>query len=184
MEHAGRVVFGAIDADRRRAAFVHRLCQICGEPLEERIYLLVRPMDVRAGVAPEPAVHPECLGYARQHCPMLNGDAPYYRRSPTIAGHPAGRPCDDPTCPCPDESTPADHDARAGAPADDWDAWMISPDHYRLQTGADGDILGLDLAVRVLRKRSIRRTPRREREEVLGLLRALLAPPPDDDQVP
>ncbi|MDT0307242.1 cell envelope biogenesis protein OmpA [Streptomyces sp. DSM 44917] len=180
--HNGIPAFGAIDAARRHAAFVHRLCQICGQQLEERIYLLVRPMDVHAGYAPEPAVHPECLGYARQHCPHLNGQATHYRRTPVSSAHPAGRPCEDPNCPCRKTDSSADHAVRAGAPADDWDAWLIAPDSYRLKRAARDEVLGMDLAVPVLRKRTIRRNDRdhAELDQALSLLRQLLDLPGED----
>jgi hypothetical protein len=140
---------------------MRRLCQICGQRLEERICLTVRPMDVRAGFAPEPGLHPECLAYAAKGCPMLNGAAAAYRRSPVTAGHPAGRPCNDPSCPCPQIAPGDDHEVRSGRPADDWDSWMIAPTSYRVKPDPQrpGTLLGLDLNVPVLRIRPLRRNP-------------------------
>ena len=161
-QHGGHAVFGSIDPIRRALALVYQLCQICGQGLEERICLVVRPMDVRAGFAPEPGLHPECLAYAAKGCPMLNGTAATYRRSPAAAGHPAGRPCDDPSCPCPRIAPGDDHEVRSGRPADDYDSWMIAPTSYRVKQAPQqpGTLLGLDLDVPVLRVRPLRRTPR------------------------
>ncbi len=69
--HGGHAAFGSLDAERALAAFLRRLCQICGQPLDERCYLIVRPADVVQGCSPEPALHPECLPYTAAHCPML-----------------------------------------------------------------------------------------------------------------
>jgi hypothetical protein len=70
-QHGGHVAFGVFDPARRDRVLSHGLCQICGQPLEERVCLVVRPMDVRAGYVAEPALHPECLAYSRKQCPML-----------------------------------------------------------------------------------------------------------------
>lgn len=67
--HGGHAAFGSLDTDRARTAFLRRLCQICGQFLDERCYLIVRPADA-ARHSPEPALHPECLPYAAAHCPM------------------------------------------------------------------------------------------------------------------
>ncbi|CAM5730760.1 MULTISPECIES: cell envelope biogenesis protein OmpA [Streptomyces] len=181
LEHNGHVVFGAIDSRKRYLALTRRLCQICGQRLGDRIYLLVRPMDVDAGYIAEPAVHPECLRYAKQHCPMLNGQASHYRRSPLLAAHPAGRPCSDSHCPCPDTNS-SGHEARSGQPADDWDAWLITPANYRLKTGSQDDLLGLDLDISVLKIRPIRRNRHVDIDEKLDLIWQLLGLPPRSGQ--
>ncbi|MGI5397055.1 hypothetical protein [Streptomyces sp. CA-251251] len=106
----------AWDAERALTALLRRLCQICGQPLDERCYLIVRPADVVRGCSPEPALHPECLPYTAAHCPMLNGTATHYRRRPVLAGHPAGRPCTDPSCPCPSRSPTKATPRAAAAP--------------------------------------------------------------------
>ncbi|WP_258055002.1 hypothetical protein [Streptomyces sp. Ru71] len=95
--HGGHAAFGSLDAERARTAFLHRLCQICGQHLDERCLLIARPADVTQGCSPEPALQPECLPYAAAHCPMLNGTATQYRQRPVQASHPAGRPCTDPS---------------------------------------------------------------------------------------
>ncbi|MEU0924536.1 cell envelope biogenesis protein OmpA [Streptomyces malaysiensis] len=181
--HDGHVAFGGVDQHKRHLTLTRCLCQICGQRLGERIYLLVRPQDVRTRWASEPGVHPECLGYAKQHCPMLNGQASHYRHSPLLATHPAGRPCPDPDCPCPDTTTPKDHNARSGQPADDWDAWLINPANYRLKADPQHDLLGLDLDINVLKIRPIRRTRHAGLDEKLDLIRQLLGLPPSNDQV-
>ncbi|MEO3852580.1 hypothetical protein ABGB09_34015 [Streptomyces sp. B8F3] len=57
---------------------------------------------------------------------------------------------------------------------------MIKPDNYRLKTSPEGELLGLDLDVHVLKKRPVRRNPLRA-DEALELLRHLLDPTDDDD---
>ncbi|MEU5417762.1 cell envelope biogenesis protein OmpA [Streptomyces sp. NPDC020667] len=179
-EHNGSAAFGTVDPRRRAQALLHRLCQICGEQLEERICLAVRPMDVRAGFAPEPALHPECLVYSAKGCPMLNGAATVYRGSAVTINHPAGRPCDDPACPCPRIGPDDHHELRSGRPADDWDSWMIPHTSYRLKRDPQQPkvLLGLDLDVPVLRVRPLRRNPRprldaAQAEQLLAALREL-----------
>ncbi|MFJ9752439.1 cell envelope biogenesis protein OmpA [Streptomyces chartreusis] len=175
--HNGRAAFGALDADKALAAFRKRLCQICEHPLDERCFLLVRPADVHRGLSPEPALHPECLPYTRAHCPMLNGTATHYRRSPVLATHPAGRLCTDPSCPCPPQTPGAGPDARSGSPADRYEAWMIHTSNYRLTPAPDrADVpMGISVDVPVLRKRVLRTatlTP--EQQRLLDQFKALL----------
>lgn len=69
--HGERAAFGSIDPIRRHQALLMKLCQVCGQPLDERICLVVRPMDARIGYAPEPGLHPECLVLSKKQCPML-----------------------------------------------------------------------------------------------------------------
>ncbi|MGC5236958.1 cell envelope biogenesis protein OmpA [Streptomyces albogriseolus] len=156
--HGGHAAFGSLDAERALAAFLRRLCQICGQPLDERCYLIVRPADVVQGCSPEPALHPECLPYTAAHCPMLNGTATHYRRRPVLAGHPAGRPCTDPSCPCPSSSPDEGHTARSGSPADRYEAWMIRTRTYRLvhPPGRPDAPAGISVDVPVLRTRVLR----------------------------
>jgi hypothetical protein len=97
----GHAAFGTLDADRARTAFLPHLCQVCRHPLDERCFLIVRPADIARGHSPEPALHPECLPCTAATCPMLNGQATHYRQNSVLASHPAGRPCTDPSCPCP-----------------------------------------------------------------------------------
>ncbi|MGW5657202.1 cell envelope biogenesis protein OmpA [Streptomyces humi] len=156
--HGGHAVFGSLDADRTRTAFLVRLCQICSQPLDERCYLIVRPADAERGCSPEPALHPECLPYTAEHCPMLNGAAARYRSRPVLATHPAGRPCADPGCPCPSLKADKGHAARSGSPADRYEAWMIHTVAYQLVPHQDepGLPAGISLNVPILRKRLLR----------------------------
>ncbi|MDA5147460.1 cell envelope biogenesis protein OmpA [Streptomyces sp. AD681] len=156
--HDGHAAFGVLDADKTINAFRRRLCQICEHPLDERCFLLVRPADVVRGCSPEPALHPECLPYTADHCPMLNGTRTHYRRSPVLVSHPAGRPCTDPSCLCLDRTTDEGHAARSGSPADRYEAWMIHTRNYQLVSPPDRPAApaGISLDAPVLRKRVLR----------------------------
>ncbi|MFJ8158517.1 cell envelope biogenesis protein OmpA [Streptomyces sp. NPDC094468] len=176
--HNGHAVFGSLDADRALAAFLQRLCQICGQRLTERCYLIVRPADEERGCSPEPALHPECLPYTAQHCPMLNGTAVRYRSSPILATHPAGRSCNDPSCPCPARTPDKGSQARRGRPADRYEAWMIHTRRYQLVPHQDEPDLpsGISLHVPILRKRLLRRAALPpSHEALLNLLRDALS---------
>ncbi|WP_331751900.1 cell envelope biogenesis protein OmpA (plasmid) [Streptomyces sp. NBC_00723] len=175
--HDGHAAFGVLDADKAHAAFRRRLCQICGLPLDERCFLLVRPADVLDGCSPEPALHPECLPYTAEHCPMLNGTSTHYRRSPVLASHPAGRPCADPSCPCPPRTTDDGHAARSGSRADRYEAWMIHTHYYQLVMLPDRPDVpsGISLGVPVLRRRVLRTatlTP--DQQDLMDLWNALM----------
>ncbi|MCX5215652.1 cell envelope biogenesis protein OmpA [Kitasatospora sp. NBC_00240] len=177
-EHGGHAAFGTVDERKRIVALINRLCQVCGQRLENRIFLVVRPSDVRLGHAFEPGVHPECLPYSEQHCPMLNGAATTYRQRSVMTTHPAGRPCNDPSCPCSSVKPAQDDEFRVGQPADDFDGWMIDAQDYQVMWDPQDKErpLGLDLDVPVLRMRPIRRNPRPDLpypEEFAVLLKAL-----------
>ncbi|MFI8221304.1 cell envelope biogenesis protein OmpA [Streptomyces sp. NPDC085932] len=174
--HGGHAAFGSLDADRARTAFLRRLCQICGQHLNERCYLVVRPADAARGHAPEPALHPECLPYTAAHCPMLNGTATHYRRSSVLATHPAGRPCTDPACPCPARTPDEGHTARSGRPADRYEAWMIHTSSYRIVSAPDRPDapIGISTGVPVLRRRLLRTatlTP--DQQQLMDLVNSL-----------
>ncbi|MFF0698592.1 cell envelope biogenesis protein OmpA [Streptomyces tendae] len=114
------------------------------------------PADVVKGCSPEPALHPECLPYTADHCPMLNGTVTHYRRSPVLASHPAGRPCSDPSCLCLSRTTDEGQAARSGSPADR--AWLIHTRNYRLVSLPERPDVpsGISLDVPVLRRRVLR----------------------------
>lgn len=184
--HDGHVTFGALDAERTRTAFTAMLCQICGCPLDERAFVIVRPPDEANGYSPEPALHPECLPYTAAHCPMLNGTATRYRRRPVMATHPAGRPCSDPGCPCPVSPGEGQSSARSGQLAEQYEAWMIRTSACQLVLSADRPTaaahsegpsstpIGISLAVPILRKRLLRTAAlSAEAQRALDLLRTL-----------
>ncbi|MFD7919532.1 hypothetical protein ACFV3R_09940 [Streptomyces sp. NPDC059740] len=170
-EHNNAVTFGALDPRKRTRAFVNRLCQICERPLHERFYVLLRPQDVSVGYAPEPGLHPPCMVYSEQACPMLSGAVTTYREGGVIARHPAGRPCDDPNCSCPVTASSEEDERRSGSAADDWDAWMLPLAKYQLRHTAQGEPIGIELPAKPLRIRRIRVSPARQR--ALALLEAL-----------
>ncbi|MFJ9580618.1 cell envelope biogenesis protein OmpA [Streptomyces sp. NPDC101191] len=175
--HGGHAAFGTLDADRARTAFLDRLCQICGHRLDERCWLIVRPADIARSHSPEPALHPECLPYTAATCPMLNGQATHYRQRSVLASHPAGRPCTDPSCPCPSRTPDNGHAARSGRPADRYEAWMIDTRHYQLVPHPDTPAVpaGISLNVPILRKRTLREaTPTAARSAFLDLMRSAL----------
>ncbi|MGW6202115.1 cell envelope biogenesis protein OmpA [Streptomyces sp. NPDC055089] len=179
-EHGGAALFGSVDPRRRTKALLERLCQVCGQRLDERVCLTVRPMDIRAALAPEPGLHPECLAYTAKTCPMLSGTATHYRTRPTGFRHPVGKPCSDPTCPCPRIAPDEQHQIRSGRPAPDWDSWMIRAEHYRIKHDPQhpARLLGVDLDVPVLRIRPLRRAPKPrldddQAEQLRSALRAL-----------
>lgn len=179
--HNGHAAFGSLDADRARTALVQRLCQICGERLQERCFLIVRPADALRGVSPEPALHPECLPYTAAHCPMLNGTATRYRSRAMLAAHPAGRPCTDSSCHCPSRTPDHGHTARADARADRYEAWMIHTRNYRLTSphGQPHVLPGISTHVPVLRRRVLRDAALpHEQHNLLTELRSFLGPTP------
>ncbi|MFD8882050.1 hypothetical protein ACFV0H_05945 [Streptomyces erythrochromogenes] len=171
-EHNGLPVFGGLDPVKRARAFENGLCQICARPLERWFYVLVRPQDVSVGYAPEPGLHPPCLMYSEKACPMLSGASATYRKDSVIARHPAGRPCDNPDCPCPDTAPSAESQLRVGRKADDWDAWMLSAPQYELRRDAQGKAVGVQLPSDPKRIRRVRVSA--ERKRALDMFAALL----------
>ncbi|MFE7114998.1 cell envelope biogenesis protein OmpA [Streptomyces sp. NPDC057654] len=159
---AGRYLFGALDKARRDRALAERRCQVCGQSFDERICLAVRPADVHVGYTAEPGMHPECLAYSVRACPMLSGETDRYRSSPVSSGLPG--------------AAEASHGARAGRPADAFDAWWITPGSYCVKADSEhsGQLLGLDLNVPVLRKRSIRPAAGPDLDSLLALARQAL----------
>ncbi|MGW0670602.1 cell envelope biogenesis protein OmpA [Streptomyces sp. NPDC002746] len=176
--HNGHAAFGSLDRARTRRAFLSRLCQLCGDPLNERFIAIVRPADAANGYSPEPGIHPECHPYAASSCPMLNGTASRYRAQFVMATHPAGRPCAEPTCPCPSQAAAAGPSARLGSPADRYEAWMIDSQSYRIiseDSKSSERPLGIDLNVPILRKRLLREAALGDKEtELFNLLQAAL----------
>jgi hypothetical protein len=129
------------------------------QPLGRRIGLVVRPADSAHGYVDEPGMHPECLDYAIAVCPMLNGAMNRYRAGPpaAVAGLLASTP------------------ARAGKPAEAYEAWYITPNGYEIAYVPGGTVLGIRLDVPVLMKKPVRAAARpRLTPEQAALLRAVL----------
>jgi hypothetical protein len=164
-----------------------RICQICGEPLEDRAVLLCRQRDLAAGYAPEPAMHPECAAYAAKACPMLNGRMTHHRAHPRDL---AAMTCQDPGCPCHALGSGPDEHARAGHPAEEFVAVWLEPHHIRPRVDEDGHVLGTALRdVPFLRLRPVpaphRSGPRGDLTQMLQMadsLRHLLDLPWTEDE--
>ncbi|MFD7861574.1 hypothetical protein [Streptomyces sp. NPDC059783] len=108
---------------------------------------------------------------------MLNGHATHHRQHSVLASHPAGRPCTDPSCPCPSRTPDNGHAARNGRPADRYEAWMIDTRHYQLVPDPDTPDVpaGISLSVPILRKRTLREaTPAAVWSSVLNLMDSAL----------
>ncbi|MFD4407722.1 hypothetical protein ACFWPH_33655 [Nocardia sp. NPDC058499] len=131
-----RPVWGQLDATRLRAALVERLCQICGDPLDDPVVVYVRPADFLRGIAVEPATHRACGAYSTRACPMLAGRI--HRYNPVTRDRFAR--CQDPACTCRywtrGEPEPAET-PREGQPADAWYEVEIALADYRLADDPD-----------------------------------------------
>ncbi|MGY2031477.1 hypothetical protein ACW9HR_26510 [Nocardia gipuzkoensis] len=89
-----RPVWGKLDQRRLRDTLWRKLCQVCGQALDGRVVLYIRPADHLRGIAPEPGVHPECGHYSRHACPMLSGRQTRYNPHPPETF----TRCEDPDC--------------------------------------------------------------------------------------
>ncbi|MCP3805396.1 hypothetical protein NLX83_39630 [Allokutzneria sp. A3M-2-11 16] len=120
----GTHVLGQTRRARVEAAFLRRICQICGDYIVGKVVLFVPDSNLTTHLdTGEPPMHPECAHYAAQVCPMLTGRQAAYRSTPTRANGPAGQVCPDPGCDCGgivDE--PEQRAALAGQPAEPWHA--------------------------------------------------------------
>ncbi|MGQ4616291.1 hypothetical protein [Nocardia sp. R7R-8] len=155
-----RPVWGKLDHQRLSQTWSRTLCQVCGQPLEDRVVLYIRPADYLRGIAPEPGVHPECGHYSRQACPMLAGRQTRYNP------HPPEKftRCDDPTCACgrwqANERDPREA-PREGQPADAWyEVWIAISDYTVVHdpgTDTTSPVVGVDLrGVELLKIRKVR----------------------------
>ncbi|WP_435591877.1 hypothetical protein [Nocardia sp. bgisy118] len=176
-----RPVWGKLDPNRLRETLHRKLCQICGDPLTDRVVLYIRPSDYLRGLTPEPGVHPECGLYSKQACPMLAGRVDRYNP------HPPEQltRCDDPVCDCrrwmAPEPDPRDG-RREGQPAEAWyEAWLHLRD-YVIVTDPGNDTaapaVGVDLrpSSRIRRLRKVRdAAPGSEDSQPVDLLAALIA---------
>jgi hypothetical protein len=141
----GVAVFSINHPTRRDAILRDKLCGVCGQRLAERpddrIVIIVRPVDLTRGYTAEPALHPECSAYASRACPMLAGTVDHYRSTPPDLT--AGR-CGDPHCDCRRWTNSAEVQARAGMAASPFYAAWITARHYRLHHDpASGRLLGV-----------------------------------------
>ena len=108
----GRHLFGSVRPDLMNCALLHRLCGVCGRPLEHRFVLMLRLSDLPRRCTNEPALHPWCAAYTAAGCPMINGRMDHYRASlPRLDDTMAHSP---------------EAPARQGAAAEPWFAvWLV-----------------------------------------------------------
>jgi hypothetical protein len=127
----GTPVLGNLHGTRADAAFLDKLCQICGEKLSRPIVFFASASAHARGQTPEPGMHPECAAYSARACPMVNGRMKVWQASDRAHG----MACPDPGCDCagwmdtPGGPTP-------GAPAEPWFAVWV--DDYQIGIGSDG----------------------------------------------
>ncbi|WP_067474209.1 hypothetical protein [Nocardia amamiensis] len=155
-----RPVWGKLDQRRLRDTLSRRLCQICGQPLDDRVVLYIRPADHLRGIAPEPGVHPECGHYSRLACPMLAGRQDRYNP------HPPEKfaRCEDPACPCwrwQANERDSREAPREGQPADAWyEVWIPISDYTAVHdpgTDTTPPVTGIKLrGAKLLKIRKVR----------------------------
>ncbi|MFF0532842.1 hypothetical protein ACFYT3_31265 [Nocardia amikacinitolerans] len=174
-------VWGKLDPARLQSTLLHKLCQICGDPLGERVVVYIRPSDYLRGIAVEPGMHPECGLYSRRVCPMLAGHV--HRYNP----HPREKftRCDDAVCGCrywiPADPDPRDG-TREGQPAQAWyEAWLHVNDYVIVSDpGSENTapVVGIELrpASRIRRLRKVRdAAPGSEDDQPIDVLAAIIA---------
>ncbi|WP_157978694.1 MULTISPECIES: hypothetical protein [Nocardia] len=157
-----RPVWGMLDPVRAHWVLWGKRCQICGQPLTDRVVVFIRSIDYLRGLAVEPGTHPECGHYSRRACPMLAGQQHHYHANPAVRF----ARCDDPVCECrywqPRQADPREP-ARDGRPAEAWyEAWLDLADYQVIEdpgseTAAPAAGIALS-GVRFLRLRKIRDT--------------------------
>ncbi|MFR9769315.1 hypothetical protein [Nocardia sp. SC052] len=155
-----RPVWGKLDHRRLREALSRRLCQVCGQPLDDRVVLYIRPADHLRGISPEPGVHPECGHYSRQACPMLAGRQTRYNP------HPPEKfaRCEDPACQCrrwQANERDSREAPREGQPADAWyEVWIPISDYTTVHdpgTDTAPPVTGIELrGAKLLKIRKVR----------------------------
>ncbi|GAA3832235.1 hypothetical protein GCM10022226_61830 [Sphaerisporangium flaviroseum] len=141
----GTAIFSINHPVRRDTCLRDKLCGVCEQRLadgtDDRIVIVVRPVDLIRGYTAEPALHPECSAYASRACPMLAGTMDHYRSTPRdlTAEH-----CGDPHCDCQLWTNSADLQTRAGAAASPFYAAWITGACYQLHhEPTTGHLLGL-----------------------------------------
>ncbi|MCM6774535.1 hypothetical protein NDR87_13630 [Nocardia sp. CDC159] len=154
-------IWGSIDPGRMRVVWQLALCQVCAEPFDHRVVVMVRPGDWLRRIGPEAGLHPECAAYSIRACPMLASRMAHYRSTPALA---RVVPCGDPLClPCrwASHAAVAESDDRTGKPADAWYAvWLAASDYTVIDRPGDEHtpaLTGVQLAgVRPLAIRKVR----------------------------
>lgn len=68
----GKPEFRIADSDKMKAAFIRKLCWVCGEPLRGEKTFAIGPMCVVNRVSSEPPSHYECAEWSVKACPFLN----------------------------------------------------------------------------------------------------------------
>lgn len=148
-----RPVWGRVDPARLAEIWDRKLCQVCGEPLNEQVIVFLRTSDVAAGVAVEPGLHPTCGDYSVQACPMLAGLIDRYNP------HPENRVarCADPSCHCRVWVRPRPDPARNARPVEAWYQLCLPLDEYTVitvpATAQHPPLTGVDLRTPHLRQR-------------------------------
>jgi hypothetical protein len=117
----GTAVLGNLHATRADQALLNKLCQICGQPLDQPIVLFASESSHARGQTSEPGMHPECAAYSAKACPMVNGAMTRYHGG---TGRVAGKPCSEPGCDCDGWIDTAPGPNR-GRPAEPWFAIWV-----------------------------------------------------------
>lgn len=91
----GTPSLGNLHGTRAARALMEKLCQICGEHLEDTIVLFASLSAFTRGQTSEPGMHPECAAYSAKACPMVNGSMRHFQTVDRVTGQPCGEPgCD------------------------------------------------------------------------------------------
>ncbi|WP_327591374.1 hypothetical protein OHA25_60595 (plasmid) [Nonomuraea sp. NBC_00507] len=139
---SGLPVFGLHDPLRLRRCLRRRLCGICDAPfgVDDRIALMLRPMDFTRGYAGEAGLHPHCAAYARRACPALSQQTTRYRATARSVR------CGDDLCECRFWTLPPTSPSGTGAALPPfYIAWMRAVDYRAVPDSARPSRLQVDL---------------------------------------
>ncbi len=125
----GTAVLGNLHGSKTARALLNKLCQICGDKLEQPLVLFASATALDLGQTSEPGMHPECAAYSAKACPMVNGQMKHFQTTDRVAG----QPCDKPGCDC--GGWASSDGANRGRAAEPWFAVWI--DDYAV--GVDRD---------------------------------------------
>lgn len=67
----GQPEFRMADSDKLKAAFIRKLCWVCGEPLRGEKTFVLGPMCAVNKISSEPPSHYECAEWSARACPFL-----------------------------------------------------------------------------------------------------------------